>query len=429
MNSPVIAFVGMTHLGLNSAVASANRGFEVLCFDPDPSVVAALDSGKPMVVEPDLPEMMARNRDHITYTSDPRDLVLADVIYIAPDVPTDDRGESDLGSLMRFVETVDRAARPDAIVVILSQVPPGFTRSLARPEATRFYQVETLVFGRAIDRAHNPERFIIGAADPAQPLPAPLSAYLAAFDCPILPMRYESAELSKIAINMCLVASVTTANVLAELCEGIDADWSEIAPALKLDRRIGPHAYLAAGLGIAGGNLERDIATLIRIGARHGTDVAMMQAWRANSTHRRYWALHQLHRTVLRTSSAPVIGVLGLAYKENTHSVKNSPAVALIEGLTPYAIQAYDPVVKADSAWHPRLRQMPTAIAAAEGVDALVLMTPWPEFREIDPAELAGRMSGRTVFDPFGLLDAAGCMTAGLAHLRLGKSVADAPRT
>ena len=115
------------------------------------------------------------------------------------------------------------------------------------------------MFGRAVERATKPERFIVGSPDPGSALPPALDTYLRSFGCPILPMRLESAELAKISINCCLVASVSVTNTLAELCERIGADWSEIAPALRLDKRIGPFAYLSPGLGLAGGNLEREI--------------------------------------------------------------------------------------------------------------------------------------------------------------------------
>src|SRR5262249_50653794 len=172
----------------------------------------------------------------------------------APDVPTDDQGNSDVAGLTALIRDVASAMSPDAVMVVLSQVPPGFTRALAvPPQQRRYYQVETLVFGQAGERALKPERIIVGCADPAAPLDARLRAVLEAFDCPILPMRYESAELAKISINCCLVASVTVGNTLAEICETIGADWAEIAPALRLDRRIGGYAYLAPGLAIAAG--------------------------------------------------------------------------------------------------------------------------------------------------------------------------------
>ena len=194
------------------------------------------------------------------------------------------------------------------------------------PAARLYYQVETLVFGRAVERAMQPERYIIGCASPDQPLDARYSLLLGAFSCPILPMRYESAELAKISINMCLVASVTVANTLAELCENIGADWSEIVPALKLDRRIGPYSYLTPGLGIAGGNLERDLATVERLAAEHSTDASIVRAWTHNSRHRRDWAARTIRTALLNSKPEATIAVWGLAYKENTHSIKNSPS-------------------------------------------------------------------------------------------------------
>ena len=242
--SPRIGYAAMTHLGLNSAVAAAAKGFETVCFDADRALIDRLANGDLPVAEPDLPELLAANRARIAFTAEVADLARCDVVYVALDVPTDDAGGSDLAGLDRLLELIVPALGPGATLVVLSQVPPGFTRARLRPGLSLYYQVETLIFGRAMERALRPERFIVGCADPTQPLPPALQAYLGAFGCPILPMRFESAELSKIAINCCLVSSISVANTLAELCEGIGAEWGEIAPALKLDRRIGPHAYL-----------------------------------------------------------------------------------------------------------------------------------------------------------------------------------------
>ena len=140
------------------------------------------------------------------------------------------------------------------------------------------YQVETLVFGRAVRRGdHLPEQFIIGCAEPLTGrLPDTYAALLESvwlhqfFRCVM-----KAPELAKISINFCLVASVSVANTLAELCEAIGADWSEIAPALKLDKRIGQFSYLTPGLGISGGNLERDLRTIVQIGEAKKTDVGV----------------------------------------------------------------------------------------------------------------------------------------------------------
>jgi UDPglucose 6-dehydrogenase len=419
-DSPRIAYVGMTHLGLCSAVAAAAKGFATLGVDLDGALVAHLGEGKLPVVEPELDDLLARHRDKISFVADPARLNAFDVIYVAPDVPTDDQGGSDLKTLDALLKLALDHARTDAIVVVLSQVPPGYTRARLRSDKNLYYQVETLVFGRAVERATKPERFMVGCPDPAEPLPQALKTYLEAFDCPILPMRLESAELAKISINCCLVASVTVANTLAELCEKIGADWSEIAPALKLDRRIGAYSYLSPGLGIAGGNLERDLATVIRFSEEYGTDAAVIRAFMHNSRYRRDWAIRTLHETVLWRGSEVRLGVLGLAYKENTHSVKNSPSLALIRLLHPWELRAYDPVVKSEVTDHPNVTGAQDALDVARGVDALAIMTPWPEFRKLAPADLAKAMRGKIVLDPFGVLDRTAAQAAGLDYHTLG---------
>src|SRR5262249_7980441 len=151
-----------------------------------------------------------------------KDLGGCDIVYISTDVPTNDRGESDLSGISASIAQVIATLPPRALLVVLCQVPPGFTRGLPLPPQRLFYQVETLMVGRAVERATRPERYIVGCADPAKALPEPFAALLGAFGCPILPMRYESAELAKIAINCCLVASVTIANTLAELSEHVE---------------------------------------------------------------------------------------------------------------------------------------------------------------------------------------------------------------
>jgi UDPglucose 6-dehydrogenase len=383
--------------------------------------VTDIAAGRLPVVEPGLDELFQKSAAGMKFTSDAADLKSCDVVYISTDVPTDDRGQSDLAGIRASVAQAIENLNSDAILVVLCQVPPGFTRQLPLPADRLYYQVETLVFGRAVERATRPERTIVGCADPAKPLPEALATAVAAFGCPILPMRYESAELAKIAINCCLVASVTVANTLSELSERIGADWSEIVPALKLDARIGQGAYLSPGLGIAGGNLERDLATIERLSETVGSDAGVIRAFVANSRHRRDWAGRTLHAEVLARKPNAVIGILGLAYKENTHSTKNSPSLALIATLHPWRIKVFDPVVAAAAAaGHPRAEAAATALAAAKGVDALAIMTPWPEFRALKPAELARVMAGRTVVDPYRVLDPAAVSAAGLTHLTLG---------
>jgi UDPglucose 6-dehydrogenase len=419
MTNPIVGFAGMTHLGINSAVATAARGFSVLGYHADPALIARLKRHEMPVVEPELDDYIAKHAARLDFTADAADLKRCDIIYIAADVPTDDDARSDLTPIVALIDAVAGNLRDDAVMVVLCQVPPGFTRAIRSvPAARLIYQVETLIFGRAVERAMFPERFIVGVADPAQGLPAAYETLLKAFECPILPMRYESAELAKISINFCLVASVSVANTLAEVSEAIGADWSEIVPALKLDKRIGPYSYLAPGLGISGGNLERDLRTVINIGDEKGTDTGVVRSWLANSKHRKDWTWRTLRDAVLAANPAAKIAVLGLAYKENTHSTKNSPSLQLLSHLTKLDVTVHDPVVPASAA--PAAKGAASALDCARGADVLVIATPWPEYKLLSVDDLARAMAGRTIIDPYRIIDGKRAVAAGFRWHTLG---------
>src|SRR5712691_5820130 len=161
----------MTHLGLVSAIAGAECGFRMVCFDCDAALVSRLERAELPVVEPDLPRLLEKNRGRISFTARAEDLRACQVVYVAPDVPTDDTGSSDLGPVDTLIATVSPHLGKDAVLVVLSQVPPGFTRARQRAGLQLYYQVETLIFGRAVERALHPERFIVGCPDAAAPLP------------------------------------------------------------------------------------------------------------------------------------------------------------------------------------------------------------------------------------------------------------------
>jgi UDPglucose 6-dehydrogenase len=415
-----IGFAGMTHLGLNSAVATAARGFDVVGFDANVGLVADLQARRLPIVEPDLDALVAEHGTRLHFSSDVAALTDCDVVYIATDVPTDSEGRSDLAPIRELIARITPNLRADAILVILCQVPPGFTRSISGIAADRvIYQVETLIFGRAVERALHPERFIIGCADPSRALPAPYQTLLQAFNCPILPMRYESAELAKISINFCLVASVCVANTLAEVSEAIGADWSEIVPALKLDRRIGQFSYLNPGLGISGGNLERDLRTILDISAAKKTDGGIVEAWLENSRYRKDWCWRVLNERMLSRQPHATVAVLGLAYKEDTHSTKNSPALMLLDHLKGADVRVHDPVVSASVV--PFAKGCDTALAAADGANALVLATPWAEYRSLALSDLARVMRGRLLIDPYRMLDAGAAVASGFEYHALGR--------
>lgn len=416
---PLIGYVGMTHLSLVSSIAASEKNFHVVCFDFDSQLIDNLQLGKFPVSEPMLKEYALKNSKNITFTSDQVDLRECDIIYIASDVATDDDGNSDLSKINYLLDISTQAASRNQVLVILSQVPPGYTRSKNKTGIKLYYQVETLIFGQAIERSLSPERFIIGCPNLNEELPQQFLNYLLAYSCPILKMRYESAELAKIAINMYLVASVSTTNTLSELCESIGASWSEISPALRLDKRIGKYSYLNPGLGISGGNLERDLSTVLMLSDIYKTDSSIVAAWLKNSSHRKNWIWSIFKKLKLDADHDLAIALLGLAYKENTHSLKNSPASLFLSHLKHKNIKAYDPAAD-NSTYSPviRVKNLQDAIA---GCDVLVLATAWQEFKEISVEFLLDHMRGRIIIDPYGLLEKDRLISVGFTYYRLGE--------
>jgi len=417
MDQLVIGFAGLTHLGVNSLAAAAERGFNVLGFDENPETVDAISAGRIGINEDGLPDLLSNNKDKITFSSNPESWKGCGIVYVSIDVPTDDSANSDLAPIEAIIDHVLASITKDTLLVVLCQVPPGFTRKIHERHPNTYYQVETLIFGRAVVRAMYPERYILGCVDPDN-IDARLLHYLEAYECPIMPMRFESAELCKTAINLFLAASVSTANTLADICERIGADWSEITPSLRLDRRIGNSAYIETGLGLSGGNIERDLRTVQSLSIKHGADPSVVESYISHSSYRKRWILEQFERHTSGFAS-PKIGVLGLSYKENTHSIKNSPSVAFLENINGHDIQVYDPVVK--SLPEPlEVVFCPGAYEAATGVDILFINTAWDEFRSLDIDQLVRATRSTIIIDPFNVLGDQ--LPDHIHHVTLGKS-------
>ncbi len=428
MSSRPTGFLGLSHLGIISGIGWASLGSRVVGVDLDHEPVECLRRGELPVHEPSLPELFAANRDRMSFSTDPAALAECDLVVVSRDIPTDADNGSDASVVDRLVEAAIPHLRPSSTVALMSQVSPGSTRALAARIETRrpdrgiavYYWVETLIFGNAVERFLRPERIIVGAADPSQPLPAPLGEGLKRLGCPILPMGYESAELTKTAINLYLFGAVTCANTLSDLCEAVGANWSEMVPALRLDQRIGPAAYIRPSLGVAGGNLERDLVTLRGLGQRYGVDVAYVDTLLAHNARRYRWVQRQLERRVLNRDSRAVVAVWGLAYKKNTRSTKNSMALRVIENLRGRAeVRAYDPLVKA-----PDVDVSATLVesrdAALVGADCLLILTDWDEFAT-PPGAGFQTMRHPVVIDCVGVMDAGRQDLPGVEYVAMGR--------
>ena len=397
-----IGFCGMSHLGLCYSTAAAEKGFQITCFDFDDKKIKNLKSSNLDIEEPDLKNLINKNKNKLMYSNNILDLSSCDFVYFSFDVNTDSKGKSDKKLLINNLENLILKLDKNIPLIILSQVPPGFTRNFFKIRKKLYYQVETLIFGNAMHRALHPERFIIGSSNSLDVIPVPITFFLKSFNCPILIMSFESAELSKIAINCYLASSLSITNTLSELSDSLGGSWDEIIPTLQLDKRIGKFAYLKPGLGISGGNIERDLATIKSIGLTNNVNVQCIDSMIQLSKYSKQWLYRNIRKYIDNDINLK-ISVLGLAYKENTNSIKNSPSIELLKKIKNSSIKAYDPLVKNISI--KGVIMSDSALEAIKNSDILVIATPWEEFRSINLSKIKKQMNGNIIIDPYKILD------------------------
>ncbi len=406
MNSDLkVAYFGLSHLGIVSAISLASKHVRCVGVDLDAQLVSKLGSQEWPIQEPGIEEAYSAAKGFITFSNDLTSLSECDIVYISQDVPTDDFGKSNLGGVETLIDLAAQNVSKEARIVILCQVPPGFTRRMNKYHSNISYQVETLVFGQAFSRAVSPERIIVGVENPEILLDINYAHILEQFSCPILLMDYESAEFTKISINAFLAASVTTTNALNEIAKSVGAKWDSVKQALQLDRRIGPYAYLKPGLGISGGNIERDLQTLDGLGSVAQGEIGLFRTFLSNSQHQKNWIIEAIASHILDSNPKARIGILGVAYKENTHSTKNAMALVVLSKFAANIVGVYDPLAVLPPEFS-TVKLFGSARDCIMASDAIVVMTPWEEFSSLDfsciPKE---EIKSFAIIDPYGIVN------------------------
>lgn len=433
-----IAVVGLWHLGVVIAACLAEAGFSVIGLDPDAEVAAGLSEDRPPVDEPGLAELLRdmRNAGRLTFATPSADAIgAAGVVWIAFDTPVDDEDRADVEWVLdNSFEVLARAAA-GALVVVSAQLPVGSAASLRRRLADagrddlRFACVpENLRLGRALQTFRSPDRFVAGVASDDDR--TRLAAVLERFGSPIEWMGVESAEMTKHALNAFLATSVAFINEVAAICERVGADASDVARGLKSEDRIGPGAYLAPGDAFAGGTLARDIRFLSRVAREQGLPAEVVEGVAASNAEHRNWSRRALTRLFPASSGNGQhgladrrIAVWGLTYKPGTNTLRRSSALELCRWLASEraSVQAYDPAISALPAGEPggiELAESP--IAAVQGAAALVVCTPWPEFRQVPADEIASSMVDPIVLDPGGHLRETLGQAVSVRYVRVG---------
>ena len=421
---PIVGFFGLSHLGLVTSTVLSSLDVFTICFDENTSLIKSLTNLKTEIREPGLTELLEVAQQNQKFTNLLDDLSKCAIIYISTDVPTDSFGNSDIS----YIETSILKAssiNSNAIIVILSQVPPGFTRRVSQLIPNLIcYQVETLVFGDAVERSLHPTRIILGIIKEKETLYSDFFAILNRYNCPILVNNLETAEFAKISINAFLACDVALTNTLADLCEQIGADWKDVASALRLDKRIGDYRYLIPGLGISGGNIERDMRTLSVLGSNTSVDTSLVDSLIQANSHHKKWIHRKLTELKILETEPLRVGILGITYKQKTNSLKNSVAIDVMPLFgNASQIYIYDPAVNSYDFNFKNITYLNSAENIFELVDLLLILTPWDEFKAFKNSVNLEFLKGKVILDPYGILDQDYCYKLGINYFTRGNVI------
>jgi UDPglucose 6-dehydrogenase len=404
-----VAVLGCWHLGSVTAACTAAAGHDVVGWDPDADAIAGLNGGHPPIGEPGLAELVASGAaaGRLRFTADVAAAVGdADLVWVAFDTPVDDDDRADVNSVVNHVTAAFQHLKDGVLVLSSSQLPVGSIARLERAWAgvagTRHGSFacspENLRLGKAIEVFTKPDRVILGtrAAEDRERL----TALFAPITDRLEWMSVESAEMTKHAINAFLATSVTFINEIAALCEQSGADAKEVERGLKTEKRIGPHAYLGPGAAFAGGTLARDVVFLRALGSATGRPTPLMDGVESSNREHRNWARRRLE-ALLGSVEGRTVAVWGLTYKPGTDTLRRSTAVELCRWLLEQGAQVrvHDPAVLELPPDFAAVHRGTTPEDAAEGADALVVATEWPDYRKADLDDLVTRMASSLVID------------------------------
>ena len=429
-----ISVVGCGYVGLVTGGCLAETGHEVVCTDNDAARIETLQAGRLPIYEPHLDVILAgtRRAGRLRFTGDAGEAVRAgEAIFICVGTPPRETGEADLSAIDNVARLIATEARTPKLVIEKSTVPAQTGQQLKRALAVYgrnagvTFRVasnpEFLREGTAVEDFLHPDRIVIGVEEETterqlREIYGPILE--GRFNCPVhaptcppaptpalLVTTINSAELIKHASNSYLGLKISYANVIADLCERLGADVEEVTRAMGLDPRIGPQ-FLRAGLGFGGFCLPKDIQAFIRLAERAGVDFGLLKEAERVNEHRIDQFVEKVRRALWVVKDKQV-AILGLAFKPNTDDIRFAPSIDLIGRLLAEGarLRAYDPqAMEKTRAVYPNIAYHRDPYEAASDADALLIVTEWDEFRNLDWKRIHDGMARPLVIDGRNLL-------------------------
>jgi UDPglucose 6-dehydrogenase len=405
-----VAVIGTGYVGLVHGVVLADLGNEVICVDNNPEKVEMLKKGISPIYEPGIEEFLERNlrEGRLSISSSIQDATRAsEIIFIAVGTPPGEDGTPDMTAVRAVAKEIGRAIDKPIVVVNKSTVPVGSGELVADlirasgADPALFHVVSNPEFlreGSAIFDTLNPDRIIIGAKNPESA--SKLVELYSTMDKPILVTDLESAELIKYCSNSYLAMKISFINAVSRLCEACGGNVADVAKGMGLDTRIGSQ-FLGAGLGWGGSCFPKDTAGMISVAENLGYDFQLLKAVvEINDTQTTHFV--DRLRTRLGGFSGKTIGLLGLAFKPNTDDIRDAKSLIIADIILGEGgkVKGFDPVAMPNvKLAEPRIQFCEKAYDVADGADALILVTEWNEFKQLDLGRLGSGMTTKILFD------------------------------
>ena len=430
-----IAMIGTGYVGLVSGACFADFGHRVCCVDKDGGKIDGLNAGVMPIWEPGLEALVKANveRGRLTFTVDLAAAVEgAEAVFIAVGTPARrGDGHADLTFVFEAVRELAKVIEPSTVVVTKSTVPVGTgdrIEQILEEEGVTSVSVasnpEFLREGAAIADFKHPDRIVVGAEDDrAQDVLREIYRPLFLNRAPILITGRRTAELTKYAANAFLAVKISFINEIADLCEAVDADVQDVARGIGLDNRIGPK-FLHAGPGYGGSCFPKDTVALLQTAEAAGVDQRIVRTTVKVNDDRKEQMVERVARALGGGLAGKRVGVLGLAFKPNTDDMRDAPSLPLLKALVERgaAVSAFDPVARHQAEQVlSGIEFADDAYAAAEGADALVIVTEWDEFRALDLERIATSLRRKILVDLRNVYDRTEAEEVGLTYYGVGR--------